>query len=70
MFVHNLGKMMELVASLSRKLLFPIYGEVVAIAQATTSSLAPHTKSCKVDPNVEMLFQIEATEDIGVGGGK
>ena len=26
MFVHNLGKMMELVASLSRKLLFPIYG--------------------------------------------
>jgi len=68
MFVHNLGRMMELVASLSRKLLFPIYGEVFAIAQVATSSLAPHTKSCKVDPNVEMLFQIESLEDIGGGG--
>ena len=68
--MHSLGRMMELVASPPRKLLFPMYAEVVAIAQAATSSLAPCMKSHKFDPNMEMLFQIDASEDIGGGGGK
>lgn len=59
---------MELVASPPKKLLFPMYAEVVAIAQAATSLPAPRTKSRKFDPNVEMLFQIKASEDIWGGG--
>lgn len=64
-FVHNVGRMLESVASPSKKLALHVYVEGIAIAQATTSTHVPRMKSHKFDPNVKLLFQLEASEDKG-----
>lgn len=57
--------MMDLVASPLRNLELPVHVEDISIAQFAASIVAPHTKSCKFDPNVKKSFQIVALEDNG-----
>ena len=54
---------MEQLSSPPRSLLLPVYVESVALAQAATSTPTHRPKSRKFNPNVEMLFHLEASED-------
>ena len=57
--------MMEQLSSPPRSLLLPVYAESIALAQAATSTPTRRPKSRKFNPNVEMLFHLEASEDNG-----
>jgi hypothetical protein len=57
--------MMDQLSSPPRSLLLPIYAESVALAQATASTPTHRPKSRKFNPNVEILFHLEASEDNG-----
>jgi hypothetical protein len=57
------AELMESLDSPPKAMVFPVYAETIAIAQATTSTPIPRTKIRRLSSQVKKFFLLEATED-------